>query len=104
MASAICSSQHPARSSNYHWPLDPPHFGHRPDQRLLDLLGIDLPIIQAPIAGLATSAMAASVAEVGGLGSLGYAVLSADQIRAELGAIRRQTSKPTNLNFSAVRR
>lgn len=50
-----------------------------PNQRLLDLLGIDLPIIQAPMAGLATSAMAAAVAEVGGLGSLGCAVLSADQ-------------------------
>lgn len=70
-----------------------------PNQRLLDLLGIDLPIIQAPMAGLATSAMAAAVAEVGGLGSLGCAVLSADQIRAELSAIRRQTSKPINLNF-----
>jgi nitronate monooxygenase len=53
-----------------------------PNQRLLDLLGIDLPIIQAPMAGLATSAMAAAVAEAGGLGSLGCAVLSADQIRA----------------------
>jgi nitronate monooxygenase len=63
-----------------------------PNQRLLDLFGIDLPIIQAPMAGLATSAMAAAVAEVGGLGSLGCAVLSADQIRAELSAIRRQTS------------
>jgi nitronate monooxygenase len=70
-----------------------------PNQRLLDLFGIDLPIIQAPMAGLATSAMAAAVAEVGGLGSLGCAVLSADQIRAELSAIRRQTSKPINLNF-----
>jgi NAD(P)H-dependent flavin oxidoreductase YrpB (nitropropane dioxygenase family) len=57
-----------------------------PNQRLLDLLRIDLPIIQAPMAGLATSAMAAAVAEVGGLGSLGCAVLSADQIRAEPSA------------------
>jgi len=56
----------------------------RPNQRLLDLLGIDLPIIQAPMAGLATSAMAAPVAEVGGLGSLGCAVLSADQIRKQI--------------------
>jgi Nitronate monooxygenase len=70
-----------------------------PSQRLLDLLGIDLPIIQAPMAGLATSAMAAAVAEAGGLGSMGCAVLSADQIRAELSAIRRQTAKPINLNF-----
>src|SRR5712671_7708804 len=70
-----------------------------PNQRLLDLLGIDLPIIQAPMGGFATSAMAAAVAEAGGLGSLGCAVLSADQIRAELSAIRRQTAKPINLNF-----
>lgn len=70
-----------------------------PSQRLLDLLGIDLPIIQAPMAGLATSAMAAAVAEAGGLGSMGCAVLSADQIRAELSAIRRQTAKPINLNL-----
>jgi nitronate monooxygenase len=70
-----------------------------PNQRLLDLLGIDLPIIQAPMGGFATSAMAAAVAEAGGLGSLGCAVLSADQIRAELSAIRRHTSKPVNLNF-----
>ena len=70
-----------------------------PNQRLLDLLGIDLPIIQAPMAGLATSPMAAAVAEVGGLGSLGCALLSADQIRAELSAVRKQTSKPINLNF-----
>ena len=70
-----------------------------PSQRLLDLLGIDLPIIQAPMAGLTTSAMAAAVAEAGGLGSMGCAVLSADQIRAELSAIRRQTAKPINLNF-----
>src|SRR5260370_28793604 len=70
-----------------------------PNQRLLDLFGIDLAIMQGPMAGSATSAMAAAVAEVGGLGSLGCAVLSADQIRAELSAIRRQTSKPINLNF-----
>src|SRR5258708_21505007 len=70
-----------------------------PSNRCLELLGIDLPIIQAPMAGLATSAMAAAVAEAGGLGSMGCAVLSADQIRAELSAIRGQTAKPINLNF-----
>ena len=69
------------------------------DRRLLDLLGIDLPIIQAPMAGFATSAMAAAVAETGGLGSLGCVGLSADQICTELGKIRQQTSRPINLNF-----
>ena len=41
-----------------------------PDRRLLDLIGIDLPIIQAPMAGASGSAMAIAVSEAGGLGSL----------------------------------
>ncbi len=41
-----------------------------PDRRILDLFGIELPIIQAPMAGVVTSAMAVAVAEAGGLGSL----------------------------------
>ena len=70
-----------------------------PDRRLLDLLGIELPIIQAPMAGCGTAALAIEVAEAGGLGSLACALLTPDQIRAELGAIRGRTSKPVNLNF-----
>lgn len=41
-----------------------------PDRRILDLLGIELPIIQAPMAGANGSAMAIAVSEAGGLGSL----------------------------------
>ena len=70
-----------------------------PDRRLLDLLGIELPIIVAPMAGCGTAALAIAVAEAGGLGSLACALLTPDQIRAELGAIRGRTSKPVNLNF-----
>lgn len=70
-----------------------------PDRRILDLFGIELPIIQAPMAGVVTSAMAVAVAEAGGLGSLPCAVLSPDQIRSEIGAIRLRSSKPINVNF-----
>ena len=70
-----------------------------PDRRLLDLLGIELPIIQAPMAGSGTAALAIAVAEAGGLGSLACALLTPEQIRAELGAIRQRTSKPINMNF-----
>jgi nitronate monooxygenase len=70
-----------------------------PDRRILDFLGIELPIIQAPMAGAVTSAMVIAVAEAGGLGSLPCAILSPDQIRSEFGAIRRQTTKPVNMNF-----
>jgi nitronate monooxygenase len=70
-----------------------------PDRRLLDLLGIELPIIQAPMAGANGSAMAIAVSEAGGLGSLPCAMLDAAKVRAEIGVIRQRTAKPINVNF-----
>jgi nitronate monooxygenase len=70
-----------------------------PDRHLLDLLGIELPIVQAPMAGSSTAALAVAVAEARGLGSLACALLSPDQVRAEVATIRHGTSKPINLNF-----
>jgi nitronate monooxygenase len=70
-----------------------------PDRRLLDLLGIELPIIQAPMAGSGTAALAIAVAEAGGLGSLTCALLSPDQARVEFAVIRQGTSRPINMNF-----
>jgi nitronate monooxygenase len=70
-----------------------------PSHRILELLGIELPIIQAPMLGVATSAMVVAVAEAGGLGSLPCAMLGLDQIGNELTMLRRRTSRPINLNF-----
>ena len=70
-----------------------------PDNRLRDLLGLDVPIVQAPMAGANGSAMAAAVSAAGGLGSLPCAALDGDKIRAEIGVIRQQTGKPINVNF-----
>jgi nitronate monooxygenase len=67
--------------------------------RLEHLLGIDLPIIQAPMAGVQASAMCIAVSNAGGLGSLPCALLSLDKMRDELIAIRAQTTKPFNVNF-----
>jgi len=39
-------------------------------QSIVDLFGIELPIIQAPMAGASTPQMAIAVSEAGGLGSL----------------------------------
>lgn len=63
------------------------------------LLGIELPIIQAPMAGVQASALAVAVSNAGGLGSLPCALLSLDAMRNELAAIKAQTSKPYNVNF-----
>jgi nitronate monooxygenase len=61
--------------------------------------GIELPIIQAPMAGVQASALAIAVANAGGLGSLPCAMLSIDGMRRELAAIRGATTKPFNVNF-----
>jgi len=66
---------------------------------VLDLLGIDVPIVQAPMAGSNGSALAVAVCEAGGLGSLPCAQLTPDGIRAESAAIRAGTDRPFNLNF-----
>lgn len=66
---------------------------------LQQLLGIELPVIQAPMAGVQGSALAVAVSNAGGLGSLPCAMLSPDAIRKELETIRAQTSRPFNVNF-----
>ena len=66
---------------------------------LQQLLGIELPIIQAPMAGVQGSALAVAVSNAGGLGSLPCALLSRDAMRGELTAIAAQTTKPVNVNF-----
>ncbi|MDH3689467.1 MAG: nitronate monooxygenase [Gammaproteobacteria bacterium] len=63
------------------------------------LLGIELPIIQAPMAGVQGSILAVAVSNAGGLGSLPCAMLSLDAMRNELAAIKAQTGKPFNVNF-----
>src|SRR5262245_59836244 len=70
-----------------------------PTERLINLFGIELPIIQAPMAGSAFSDMVVAVSEAGGLGSLACALLSVEQARRELEIIRRRTSRPINVNF-----
>lgn len=70
-----------------------------PDRRLLDLIGIEIPLIQAPMAGASGPAMAIAVSEAGGLGSLPCAMLDPDKARTEIEAIRQRTTKPLNVNF-----
>jgi len=66
---------------------------------LTEILGIELPIIQAPMAGVQGSRLAVAVSNAGGLGSLPCAMLSLDALRDELSAIEAQTSRPFNANF-----
>lgn len=71
-----------------------------PDRRILDLFGIEVPILQAPMAGPSLHEMAIAVAQAGGLASLPCALLSEAQVRKELAEIRAQVPKaPLNINF-----
>lgn len=63
------------------------------------LFGIDVPLIQAPMAGVQAGALAVAVSNAGALGSLPCALLSTDGIEREIAAIKGQTSRPYNVNF-----
>src|SRR5262245_27210302 len=70
-----------------------------PDRRLIDSFGVELPIVQAPMANSGGVDMAVAVAEAGGLGSFPCAGLSDDKVCEGVAAIRSRTAKPINLNF-----
>ncbi|SAL36518.1 2-nitropropane dioxygenase [Caballeronia cordobensis] len=65
---------------------------------LLSRLGIDTPIIQAPMAGVTTPALAAAVSNAGGLGSLGVGAMNAEAARKAIRETRALTGKPFNVN------
>lgn len=70
-----------------------------PDRRILDLLAIELPILQAPMAGPVDAEMVIAVSQAGGMGGLPCALMSPERARTELGIIRQRTSRPININF-----
>ncbi|GGF49479.1 2-nitropropane dioxygenase [Azorhizobium oxalatiphilum] len=71
-----------------------------PDRRLLDLFGIDVPILLAPMAGSGTPELAIAVGQAGGLAALPAAQSTPDQLRADVARVRTALPrKPLNLNF-----
>ncbi len=70
-----------------------------PNNRFRDLLRLEHPLIQAPMAGAALSAMAIGAAQAGGLGSIGCAMLTPEALREQVALFRKATPRPLNLNF-----
>jgi len=66
---------------------------------LQQLLGIDWPLIQAPMAGVQGHALAVAVSNAGALGSLPCAMLGPEALRSEIQALKAGTKRPFNLNF-----
>jgi nitronate monooxygenase len=72
-----------------------------PDRRLIDLLGIEHPILLSPMAGAMDWELAVAVAEGGGLAALPTPMLTAARVREEAAKIRAKTDKPFELGFFA---
>ena len=70
-----------------------------PDRRLLDLFKIDVPIVQAPMAGVQDVDIMIGAAEGGALGSLPCAMISAEKAREQVQIFRQRVSAPLNMNF-----
>src|ERR1700692_4549168 len=69
------------------------------DRRILDLFGIEAPIVLGPMAGPGTPELAIAVCEAGGLGSLSCALLNVEQARDAIALIQSKTRAPININF-----
>ena len=62
-------------------------------------LGVTHPIIQAPMAGTSTPALAAAVSNAGGLGSIAVGASTVEQARAAIAKTRALTARPFNVNL-----
>jgi nitronate monooxygenase len=70
--------------------------------RLVDLLGIRYPVVQAPMAGgPSTVDLAVAVSDAGGLGSIAAALLSPDRLRDTIREVRQRTARPFAVNVFA---
>ena len=65
---------------------------------LLEMLAIDLPIIQAPMAGVSSPALAAAIANAGALGSIGVGATDAEGARKMIAAVRERSKRSLNVN------
>ncbi|HEY1144830.1 MAG TPA: nitronate monooxygenase, partial [Allosphingosinicella sp.] len=70
-----------------------------PDGRFLGLVGVEHPIVQAPMAGAGGVDLCVAPMEGGALGSLPCGMLSPEQVREQVAAVRARSDRPFNLNF-----
>jgi enoyl-[acyl-carrier protein] reductase II len=66
-----------------------------------DLLGIEVPIIQAPIAPYTSAQLVAAVSNAGGLGSIGTALQSIDDVKKQVDQTRKLTKRPFAINYTS---
>jgi NAD(P)H-dependent flavin oxidoreductase YrpB (nitropropane dioxygenase family) len=72
------------------------------DTSFCRLAGIDLPVVQAPIGGVSTPALAAAVSNAGGLGTLSITWRDPDELRALVRETRALTERPFAVNLVLI--
>ena len=70
--------------------------------RITELLGIDIPIVQAPMGWIARSQLASAVSEAGGLGIIETSSGDLEAIKGEIAAMRELTTKPFGVNLAQM--
>ena len=68
--------------------------------RITDLLGVEVPLVQAPMGWIARSQLASAVSEAGGLGIIETSSGELDAVREEIGKMRTLTDKPFGVNIA----
>ncbi len=74
-----------------------------PDRRLLDLFGIEYPIVQAGMVWAAGAKLAAAVSNAGGLGLIGSGSMKPDLLREQIRKANDLTNKPFGVNIPMLR-
>jgi enoyl-[acyl-carrier protein] reductase II len=69
--------------------------------RMTDLLGIELPIMQAPLGPWTSPELTAAVSEAGAIGTLGTVLMPPERVAQLVSQTRELTSRPFAVNFSA---
>jgi nitronate monooxygenase len=70
-----------------------------PDRRLLDLFKIEVPIVQAPMAGAQDADIMIGAAQGGALASLACALIPVEKAREQISIVRQRVTAPLNMNF-----
>jgi enoyl-[acyl-carrier protein] reductase II len=70
------------------------------DNRVTRLLGVDLPIVQAPMGWIARSTLASAVSEAGAMGIIETSSGELDAVRVEIARMRELTTRPFGVNIA----
>jgi enoyl-[acyl-carrier protein] reductase II len=68
--------------------------------RVTDMLGVEVPVVQAPMGWIARAQLASAVSNAGGLGIIETSSGELDVIREEIKKMRRLTDKPFGVNIA----